>query len=87
MIEMYSLRTQKFSKSVKQCKIKGKEFYVPQGRMSYINLTNEIFKSKLGIYTQSKITFPDDVGWSNLYFIVFQGWLVMIRYLINSRFC
>ena len=53
--------------------------------MSYINLTNEIFKSKLGIYTQSKITFPDDVGWSNLYFIVFEGWLVMIRYLINSN--
>ena len=33
----------------------------------------------------SVITFPEVVGWSNLKLIVFEGWLIMIRYLINNN--
>ena len=52
---MHSLKAQKFSKFVEQCKIKGKEFYVLQGRMFDNILINEILRSKLELHSQSKI--------------------------------
>ena len=52
----------------------------------FIDYTNEPTKSVslMEEFFKNEITFPDYIGWNNSNFIVFEGWLVMIRYLINS---
>ena len=54
LIGMCSLKAQEFSKFVKQCKIKGEDFYVLQARMFDNILTNEIVQSKLELHSHLK---------------------------------